>query len=125
MINMNTIEYPWEVITKFEWHFLPRIFPNNFQRKFSKEGAFNLITLNNAYYEIQISKTTSMLSNNGVLTTDCGKNEIIDNICQGFKEKANLAVNNGIIYFKALDWFFKIKVVKKLKSFNPNNLRCM
>jgi len=121
---MNNIIYPWEVINKFEWRFLPKVFPNNFIHKFAMYDEYNLIKIGNSYYDVQTTKATALLPDNGVMTRDKDKNDIIKQIVENFSEKTQYTINNGVISFKALNWYFKIKIVKKLSSFNPDLITC-
>ena len=121
---MSNFTYAWEVINKFEWRFLPKIFPNNFIHKFAMHDEYNLVKIDNSYYDIQTTKATSLLPDNGVMTRDKNKNDIIKHITESFSDKVEYTINNGIISFKTLGWCFKVKVVKKLASFNPDLITC-
>ena len=121
---MNKIEYPWEVINKFNWVYLPTIFKGNFIRKFAMDGAYSLVKINNTYYDVQISKTTNLLPHNNILTTDINKNTILKTIVENFTQNAKYSINNGVLTFKAMDWYFKIKIVKKMGNFNPDLISC-
>ncbi len=121
---MNKIEYPWEVINKFNWVYLPSIFKDNFMRKFAMDGAYSLVKIDNTYYDIQMSKTTSLLPHNNILTTDVNKNTILNTIVENFTPNAKYSINSGVLTFKAADWYFKIKIVKKMGNFNPDLITC-
>lgn len=121
---MNKIEYPWEVINKFNWVYLPSIFKDNFMRKFAMDGAYSLVKIGNTYYDIQMSKTTSLLPHNNILTTDINKNTILNTIIENFTPNAKYSINSGVLTFKAADWYFKIKIVKKMGNFNPDLITC-
>ena len=121
---MNKIEYPWEVVNKFNWVYLPSIFKDNFMRKFAMDGAYSLVKIDNTYYDIQMSKTTSLLPHNNILTTDVNKNTILNTIVENFTPNAKYSINSGVLTFKAADWYFKIKIVKKMGNFNPDLITC-
>lgn len=119
------IEYAWEVINKFEWQFLPKVFGDKFQKKFAFDGEYNLIKIDNTWFEVQVKKATQLEPDNKIMTRDNVKNGIIQTILDNFKNKEDVTLNDGVIYFKAYDWFYKIKIVKKLKSFNPDLIPAM
>lgn len=108
------VEYFWEYDYKFG-QFLQRIFPNTYKRKYSMagNGIYNLILVQNKIYEIKLSQTNSMVSDNGLLTTDKLKNKIIQNIIDNMKSQPN--INNGKLTFKLGAFTAKVEVVKKMK----------
>ena len=118
-------DYSWEVVNKFNWKFLPMAFPKTFLHKFAKEGEYHLIHIKDTYYDIQVSESKTMPEDNGVYTSDVYKNKIYDNIIKNFNSNAVYTMNSGILYFNYQDWFFKIKIVKKLKNFNPDEIHCI
>lgn len=108
------VEYFWEYDYKFG-QFLQRIFPNTYKRKYSMagNGIYNLILVQDKIYEIKLSQTNSMVSDNGLLTTDKLKNKIIQNIIDNMKSQPN--INNGKLTFKLGAFTAKVEVVKKMK----------
>lgn len=108
------VEYFWEYDYKFG-EFLQRIFPNTYKRKYSMagNGIYNLILVQDKIYEIKLSQTNSMVSDNGLLTTDKLKNKIIQNIIDNMKSQPN--INNGKLTFKLGAFTAKVEVVKKMK----------
>lgn len=108
------VEYFWEYDYKFG-QFLQRIFPNTYKRKYSMagNGIYNLILVQDKIYEIKLSQTNSMVSDNGLLTTDKLKNKIIQNIIDNMKSQPN--INNGKLTFNLGAFTAKIEVVKKMK----------
>lgn len=108
------VEYFWEYDYKFG-QFLQKIFPNTYKRKYSMSGngIYNLILVQDKIYEVKLSQTTSMLSDNSTLTTDKLKNKIIQNIVDNMKNQPN--INNGKLTFKLGAFTAKVEVVKKMK----------
>ena len=108
------VEYFWEYDYKFG-EFLQRIFPNTYKRKYSMagNGIYNLILVQDKIYEIKLSQTNSMVSDNGLLTTDKLKNKIIQNIIDNMKSQPN--INNGKLTFNLGVFTAKVEVVKKMK----------
>lgn len=108
------VEYFWEYDYKFG-QFLQRIFPNTYKRKYSMagNGIYNLILVQDKIYEIKLSQTNSMVSDNGLLTTDKLKNKIIQNIIDNMKNQPN--INNGKLTFNLGAFTAKVEVVKKMK----------
>lgn len=108
------VEYFWEYDYKFG-QFLQKVFPNTYKRKYSMSGngIYNLILVQDKIYEIKLSQTTSMLSDNSTLTTDKLKNKIIQNIVDNMKNQPN--INNGKLTFKLGTFTAKVEVVKKMK----------
>lgn len=108
------VEYFWEYDYKFG-QFLQRIFPNTYKRKYSMagNGIYNLILVQDKIYEIKLSQTNSMVSDNRLLTTDKLKNKIIQNIIDNMKSQPN--INNGKLTFKLGAFTAKVEVVKKMK----------
>lgn len=121
MINFT---YAWEVISKFEWKFLPKIFPNTYIHKFGMHEDYHLVKIKDTYYDIQITEAKTILPNNDKMTTDNIKNKIILNIIKNFKEETQYTINNGVIFFKAYNWAFKVKIVKKSKDFDLSKITC-
>lgn len=108
------VEYFWEYDYKFG-QFLQKIFPNTYKRKYSMSGngIYNLILVQDKIYEVKLSQTASMVSNNDMLTTDKLKNKIIQNIVDNLKNQPN--INNGKLTFKLGNFTAKVEVVKKMK----------
>ena len=108
------VEYFWEYDYKFG-QFLKKIFPNTYKRKYSMtgNGIYNLILVQDKIYEIKLSQTNAMLSDNSTLTTDKLKNKIIQNIVDNMKSQPN--INNGKLTFKLGTFTAKVEVVKKMK----------
>ena len=108
------VEYFWEYDYKFG-QFLQKIFPNTYKRKYSMggNGIYNLILVQDKIYEIKLSQTNSMLSDNNLLTTDKLKNKIIENIFNNLKN--DFTINNGKITFKLGNFVAKVEVIKKIK----------
>jgi hypothetical protein len=108
------VEYFWEYDYKFG-QFLQKIFPNTYKRKYSMSGngIYNLILVQDKIYEVKLTQTTSMLSDNGMLTTDKLKNKVIQNIVDNLKNQPN--INNGKLTFKLGAFTAKVEVVKKMK----------
>lgn len=108
------VEYFWEYDYKFG-QFLQKIFPNTYKRKYSMSGngIYNLILVQDKIYEVKLTQTTSMLNDNGTLTTDKLKNKIIQNIVDNLKNQPN--INNGKLTFKLGAFTAKVEVVKKMK----------
>jgi hypothetical protein len=111
---MKKIEYFWELEYPFA-KFLTKNFPNTFKRKYSMtgNGIYNLVIVGDKFYEVKFSKTTSMLADNNLLTTDKIKNKIIENICDNLK--SDYTVNNGKITMRIGQFIAKVEVVKKMK----------
>ena len=109
------IEYFWEYEYKFG-QFLKKYFPNTYQRKYSLtgNGIYNLIKVNGKIYEVKFSKTTLMLEDNNLLTTDQLKNKIITNIVNNLKNE--YTINNGKVTFKLGQFIAKIVIIKKMKE---------
>ena len=116
--------YAWEIIDKFNWRFLPNIFPNTYIHKFAKHDDYHLIKIKDTYYDVQINEAKKILPNNEKMTTDNIKNKIITNIVNNFKEGTEYTINDGIVFFKAFEWYFKIKIVKKSKDFDLSKITC-
>ena len=76
-------------------------------------GIYNLILVQDKIYEIKLSQTNSMVSDNGLFTTDKLKNKIIQNIIDNMKSQPN--INNGKLTFKLGAFTAKVEVVKKMK----------
>ena len=108
------VEYFWEYDYKFG-QFLQKIFPNTYKRKYSMSGngIYNLILVQDKIYEVKLSQTNSMLSDNNTLTTYKLKNKIIQNIVDNMKNQPN--INNGKLTFKLGAFTAKVEVVKKMK----------
>ena len=108
------VEYFWEYGYKFG-EFLKKNFPNTYKRKYSMtgNGIYNLIIVNGKFYEVKFTQTTRMLEDNGKLTTDNVKNQIINNIRNNLKNKST--INNGKITFHLGEFIAKVEVIKKLK----------
>ena len=109
------IEYFWEYEYKFG-QFLKKYFPNTYQRKYSLtgNGIYNLIKVNGKIYEVKFSKTTLMLEDNNLLTTDQLKNKIITNIVNNLKNE--YTINNGKVTFKLGQFIAKVEIIKKMKE---------
>ncbi len=111
-------EYDWEYEYSFGEDFLKSIFKNDYKRVYSLngEGIFNIITINNKYYSIDLKSAKSMLVNDGKKAfRDATKDVIITSIADGLN-KLNLeyTINSGkFITFKMFNSIFKIEVVKK------------
>lgn len=117
------IDYPWEVINKMNWRFFPTIFPKTFLHKFSPDGEYNLVHVNNTYYDLQIKEVKKLPEGNEVLTKNKIKNKILTHILEEFQKRNKIIVlYNGELYFSALEWFFKITIIEKNKNFNPATL---
>ena len=108
------VEYFWEYDYKFG-QFLQKIFPKTYKRKYSMSGngIYNLILVQDKIYEIKLSQTNTMLSDNSTLTTDKLKNKIIQNIVDNMKSQPN--INNGKLTFKLGTFTAKVEVIKKMK----------
>ena len=111
-------DYEWEYEYPFGEDFLKSVFKEDYKRVYSRggEGIFNIVTLNNKYYSIDLKSAKSMLANDGKKAfRDETKDIVITSIADGLnKLNIEYTINSGkFITFKMFDSIFKIEVVKK------------
>lgn len=111
------IDYSWEVINKFSWKFLPKVFPNTFKRKFSLtgDGIFDLVLVQDKVYHIKTTEVKILPAPNDLMTRDNIKNKILTQIKNNFTDKAKAYFTDGQLYFQANKWNFKVQIIKKDK----------
>ena len=111
-------EYLWEYEYSFGEDFLKSIFKNDYKRVYSLagDGIFNIVTIDNKYYSIDLKGARSLLSNDG---KKAFRDETKDIVITSIADKLNkmgleYTINSGkFITFKILNSIFKIEVVKK------------
>ena len=112
--NDYFIEYKWA----FGGDFLKNLFQEQYQCKYSMngDGIYDLITIDNKIYDIDIKECKKMVINDGKKAfRDTTKDTIVEKICNKLKENnIDYTTNKGkIITFKHNDFLFKIEIVKK------------
>ena len=115
---LNNYEYFWEYEYPFGEDLLRSIFEDNYKRVYSKlgEGIFNIVTMDNKYYSIDLKKGASMLANDGKLAfRDATKDIIRTKIIEKLNELGiECTANSGkFICFKYHNFIFKVEIVKK------------
>ena len=106
-------EYAWEYEYPFGEDFLRGIFGDNYKRVYSLsgDGIFNIVTMDNKYYSIDLKKGTSMLANDGKLAF---RDETKDKVMFAIKEQLDknsihYTYNSGkFICFKYNNFILKI-----------------
>ena len=110
--------YTWEYDYPFGEDFLKFIFKNDYKRVYtlSGDGIFNIVTLDNKIYSIDLKDTKSLLANDGKKAfRDETKDIVITSIADGLNKLGlEYTINSGkFITFKMFDNIFKIEVIKK------------
>lgn len=111
-------EYAWEYEYPFGDEFLKGIFDDKYKMVFSTtgEGIFNIVTIDDKIYSIDLKVAKSMLPNDGKKayrdeTKDAVVAAIVDDLA---KLNIEYTVNSGkLITFKIFDTILKIEIVKK------------
>ena len=110
--------YTWEYDYPFGEDFLKSIFKNDYKRVYtlSGDGIFNIVTLGDKIYSIDLKDTKSLLANDGKKAfRDETKDIVITSIADGLNKLGlEYTINSGkFITFKMFDNIFKIEVIKK------------
>ena len=110
--------YTWEYDYPFGEDFLKFIFKNDYKRVYtlSGDGIFNIVTLGDKIYSIDLKDTKSLLANDGKKAfRDETKDIVITSIADGLNKLGlEYTINSGkFITFKMFDNIFKIEVIKK------------
>jgi len=112
--NENLIEYIWA----FGGDFLKELFKEQYQCKYSMagDGIYDLVTIDNKIYSIEIKKVATLLANDGKKAyRDATKDLVVEKIVNKLKEhNIEPTINSGkFICFKHNDYTFKIEIIKK------------
>lgn len=114
-ILRKDMDYFWEIKYPFG-EFLKDIFGEQYKRKYSLigNGIYNLLYINNKIYEIKLTETKTLLSNDNHKFTD-DKGYIIDKIIENLDTEVTVS-GGKFITFKVGQWKAKVEIIKKLKE---------